>query len=224
MAESSLAVPGNGAYVFGDLWHTIINPPQRHRGLGQPLLRGSWRNRPLSAGWFMGAAFGDELLEGRVDQDEGYVGGYRFGWDWHHYWGTETRFAIGSMELSSPARSNRWGNDILFWDVEWLYYPWGDSRWRPYLMAGVGLLNVDFDDENGLRIDKTVFAAPLGLGVKYRWSPRIALRMELADQITSHGPAGLQSQHNLQLTFGMDLRFGGPRKSYWPYNLSTSIW
>ena len=220
----------------------------RHRGIGQPLLRESWRYRPLSAGWFMGAMQGSPLIDDWVEQKEGFFAGYRLGWDYDHYWGCEMRLAFGSVALDDSQRAKdaqaaaddargipaddpirnrfdaRRDSNVVLWDLDLLYYPWGDAAWRPYLMAGLGTARIDFVDRLSVVLDKTVFALPLACGLKYRWNDRLALRLELADNIAFGGSSGLNTLHNLSLTAGVEIRFGGTRKAYWPWNPGRHYW
>lgn len=227
-APDVIVLPGNDletwcAPLFS-IWR-ILRPPARYRGPGEPLLRSSWQNRPLSASWFMGAIWGDELIDRRVRQGEGFIGGYQLGWDFDEYFGAETRFVFGSMEIHNEyGAQGRRGNDILVWDVDLLYYPWGDARWRPYLLFGLGIFQVDFDDDLNERVMRNVLSLPLGVGLKYRWNQRIALRLEVLDNMALGGGSQLDDMHNVSLTGGMELRFGGRRPSYWPWNPSNRIW
>jgi len=79
------------------LLHSDFAP--RHIGKGHPLEGTSWLNRPRYAGWFMGTMFGDEIITDRVDQNSDFYGGYRLGWDWDHYWGSEARLGFAELNL-----------------------------------------------------------------------------------------------------------------------------
>ena len=144
--------------------------PDRYRyvGLGEPLEGASWRNRPYAAGWFAGIVDGVPLT-GEVDEHQGFFGGYRFGWDYDHYYGLETRIGGAAIGLSDPsgAVGNRTA-DLLVWDVNWVYYPWGDSRWRPFASFGLGIVNVDFTDQLNRRFVELLLivlvARPVGVG------------------------------------------------------------
>ena len=195
-----------------------------HRGLGDPLRGTSWLNRPLHAGWFAGEIDGDELIDGRVRQRIGFFGGYRFGVDYHHYWGWETRLGGAALRLDDPREitSDR-TSDLLVWDVSLLYYPWGDARLRPYATIGAGMINFDFLDDQSNRFDELLFELPIGFGIKYRVHEWLILRGEMLDNI-AFGSAGIETMHNPSLTAGVEVRFGGVRKSYWPWNPSRYIW
>jgi hypothetical protein len=224
----------------------LAPPTGRSRGLGEPLVGESWRYRPFSAGWFMGIVQGTPLIDDWVAEDQGYFGGYRLGWDYDHYWGCEMRFAWGTAALSDSQRAKEAQieaddeaglapddpfrrrfdrhRDATFglWDFSFLYYPWGDATWRPYLMAGLGTSNIRFVDRLSRSYDETALGIPLALGCKYRHSDRIALRVELADNLAF--PSGMNVVHHLTLSGGLELRFGGSRVAYWPWNPGRHYW
>jgi hypothetical protein len=214
-------------------------PPGRHRGLGHPLTCESWRFRPCSAGWFIGLQGGGSLIDDWVGGKHGFFGGYRLGWDYDHYWGCEMRFSFGTVALCDSQRAKdaagiaeddplrdrfrrRRDATLAFWDVDLLYYPWGDAAWRPYLMLGLGTARTEFVDRLSIRYRETVFAMPLALGLKYRLSSCTALRLELADNI-AFGDSFNTVQY-LSLTAGMEIRFGGSRVAYWPWNPGRHYW
>jgi len=235
-----------GGRVGGRLGGLFGPPADRHRGVGQPLVGESWRYRPLSAGWFMGMAWGGPLVDDWVSGNQGFFGGYRLGWDYDHYWGLEMRAAFGNVALYDSQRAKdaqRAADDQKgiapddpfrnrfeprrdatagFWDVSLLYYPWGDATWRPYLMAGLGTASVDFIDRLSTRYHETVFAMPVAIGVKYRHSPWMALRLELADNL-AFGDT-FDTAHFVSLTGGVEVRFGGSRVAYWPWHPGRHYW
>ena len=225
-----------------------LRPPGRHRGLGQPLLRESWRYRPFGIGWFMGSMSGSTLIEDWTGQKTGYFGGYRLGWDFDHYWGCEMRLGFASVPMwdsqrakeaeqaaydaeglgEDDERRNRYNRrrdtDVNVWDVSLLYYPWGDAAWRPYAMVGLGTSRIRFEDRLAQHWSKQVFGMPLGLGLKYRYNDVLALRFEVADNIIFGGSGGFETLHNLSVTAGVEVRFGGTRTAYWPWNPSRHYW
>ena len=107
--------------------------------------------------------------------------------------------------------------DVFIWDLNWIYYPTGDTRWRPYLTAGFGLLDADYDDLT-TKYHDTALAFPWGVGFKYRHSTRVALRFDVLDHLTfATGPQNMM--HNITVSAGFESRFGGgSRKNYWPWN------
>ncbi len=207
-----------------------------YRELGGPLQGESWRYRPYSVGLFVGVVQGDTLIDDWVSQRQGLFGGCRFGWDHSLHWGTEMRFAFAEMPVydsqravaaqvaaGSPAYENR-NSDMFWWDVSMLYFPWGETRWRPYLRWGLGTAHVSFSDRLENKWDQIVIAMPLAMGFKYRYSERLALRFELADNMSFAGGGGFNTLHNFSVTGGFEVRFGGARKAYWPWNPSRHYW
>jgi hypothetical protein len=198
----------------------------RHRLAGQPLVRESWLNRPWHIGAFVGGQTLSDPISGLVHGGEGFLMGFRFGWDAGHFFGGETRIAFGGASLEDP---NGFGEldsaNLFFWDVACLYYPWGDTRWRPYVRLGLGLADYDFMDGQNRRVHDTLFDFPVGIGLKYRHSPQMAFRIELLDNIST-GSGVQDGTHNISLTAGAELHFGsgGARKGYWPWNPSRGWW
>jgi hypothetical protein len=214
--------------------------------VGQPLLRESWRFRPFSAGWFLGGLHGGSLIDDWVGGEHGFFGGYRLAWDYDDYWGLEMRFSFGTVGLSDSQRAmeaqqaaddalglddddpfrtrfdRRRDATIGLWDIDLLYYPWGDAVWRPYLLLGVGTARTAFTDRLSTRHRETVFGMPLALGLKYRLSRCTAVRLELADNIVFGNR--LNTVSYLSLTAGMEIRFGGSRVAYWPWNPGRHYW
>jgi hypothetical protein len=225
---------------IGGLLSSIFDPPERHRGVGHPLQQESWLYRPFSAGWFMGMVQGGPLVDDWLGQQRGFVGGYRFGWDQDYYWGGEMRFAFASIRVYDSPRAiaaqhesdpghqwmfeHRRDSALFQWDLCVLHYPWGDAQWRPYLLAGVGTARIRFTDRLLRRCDETVFAMPLAVGLKYRCNEWLALRFECADNIAFGGGSGFETVHNVSVTGGAEVRFGGTRKAYWPWNPGRHYW
>jgi hypothetical protein len=218
----------------------------RHQGVGRPLDRESWRYRPFSAGWMMGMVEGSPLIGDWVGQGAGFFGGYRFGWDFDHYWGCETRFAFGSVELFDSDRAKqaqqtadallnlsadnpylsrfdqRRDGELSLWDVSFLYYPWGDAAWRPYWLMGLGTVNVRFMDRLSRHFSTTKLGMPIAWGMKYRANDWLVFRFEVADNMAFGG--GVNTLHNLSVTGGLEVRFGGTRTVYWPYTPGRHYW
>lgn len=230
----------------------LFSPPSgRYRGPGHPLQRESWLYRPFSAGWFMGMMQGGMLMDDWLGMQRGFFGGYRLGWDHDYYWGGEMRFAFGSVELFDTAAAKQaqreadlaaghdpddphdaWAHrfeqrrdaDMFQWDVSVIHYPWGDSQWRPYLMAGLGAAQIGFTDRLSRRHHDVVFATVLAAGLKYRYNDWLALRLDCADNVLFGNGSGFQTVHNLSATAGVEVRFGGARKAYWPWNPGRHYW
>lgn len=206
--------------------HADPNDPARHVGLGHPLVGTSWRNRPFHVGWLFGELIGDQLIDERVDQDVSTYGGYRLGWDFDHYWGTEIRFGFSYLDLSDTTpledAAVRTSRD-QFWDLNLMYYPWGDARWRPFVSVGVGAGNFYFKDETAELVRAKVVTFPLSAGFKYYRHNWLAWRVSVTDQ-WSLGAQGVDSMHNIALTAGVEVHFGGSRVGYFPYRSGLHLW
>jgi len=238
----------DGPDVFAEIYAPSVQQTLgRCRHLGRPLQRESWLYRPLSAGWFMGMVQGSPLIDDWVGEKRGFFGGYRLGWDENHYWGGEMRFAFGSVELRDSQRAKdaqlaadmaaghqagdpwlqrfdgRRDADLFLWDLDVLYYPWGETQWRPYLLLGVGTTRIRFIDRLSVRYDKVMFAMPLAIGLKYRCNDWLAVRFEVADNM-AFGGGRLETLHHLSITGGAEVRFGGSRRAYWPWNPGRHYW
>lgn len=192
---------------------------------GPPLVGQPWQFRPYSFGMFFGGLSGSPLVDGWVEQGSGFIAGYRAAMDWDCYWGLQTRVAFGSSELNDPLADglqNDRTSDLVLWDIGLVIYPWGDTNFRPYLLAGVGAARIDFTDRLDVRWADTVFEVPLGVGVKYRWCDRLALRIDVTDNVVIGGQ--FDTIHDLSFTGGVEVLFGGPRVAYWPWNPGRHYW
>jgi len=204
--------------------HSDPNDPYRHTGLGEPLIGTSWRNRPYYFGLFVGGIFNDDLVDQEVLQNNAVFLGMRLGWDFDHYWALEGRYAFARAEALTGA-----GVPIAesardyYGDVSLLYYPWGDSCWRPYFSMGVGLANFRFVDNNGFFINDSAFGLPIGIGLKNYTSRWCTLRLDLVDNI-AFGTNQVSSMHNFSVMAGVEFRFGGRSPSYFPWHGSTVYW
>ncbi len=204
--------------------HDNPNDPARHTGWGDPLTGTSWLNRPWYWGVFIGGMLADDLVAGHVEADSAPILGMRLGHDFDHFWGWESRYAYARTELFTGAGVPivEPGRDY-FVDVALLYYPWGDSAWRPYLLAGVGFANFRYVNDLGRAIDDTALTIPLGFGLKRYYSPWFTLRFDAVDNWSLSG-GHLDSMHNFSLMAGVEFRFGGRRPSYFPWHGNTSYW
>ncbi len=196
----------------------------RHIGRGLPLEGTSWRNRPYHVDWFSGPLLGDDLISGRVGQDNELFGGFRIGWDFDYYWGLEARFGWSdpNIQFATPQLEAENGSYFVS-DIDLVYYPWGDSKIRPYMLLGAGMARVNFVDETTRNFNATLFTTPIGGGVQFRQSKWLVWRLEVLDNL-SYGADGVNTMHNVSLSAGMELRFGAHPASYWPWQSNRSIW
>jgi hypothetical protein len=196
----------------------------RHVGLGKPLVGTSWLNRPIYVGLDIGPYWMTHRIEDSVGRDTDIFGGLILGCDWDYYWGSELRFEWATPELiNSEARDADRADGLFEWNANLLYYPWGDSTFRPYWRWGIGTAHFDFPDDDGHRRDETLLTFPLGIGMKYPLLRWLAARAEFTDHL-SVGDDGLPTMHNLTLTLGLECRYGVHPRSYWPWNPSRHIW
>lgn len=219
---------GHHAHPPREPWfaHDDPNDVARHTGWGDPLTGTSWLNRPWYVGVFVGGMLADDLIDNRVESDSSPMLGMRIGNDFDHFWGWEARYMFTRVEtftgagvpIAEPARE-------YFVDVALLHYPWGDSRWRPYLLAGLGFQNVRYyNDANPTQfIDDTALTMPLGLGLKIYNSPWFTIRFDATNNLT-FGGGHLDAGHNFSLAMGVEYRFGGKRPSYFPWSGNSSYW
>ena len=188
--------------------------PYRHVGKGNPLEGTSWRNRPFHVGWLFGGIYGDNLVDQELQQTNDFFGGYRVGWDFDHYWGTELRLAWARLDvldresaMSLPAARN------VFYDASLAYYPWGDAQWRPFASVGIGWADFSYVDVNNRLQHDQSFTMPLSLGVKYYWRKWMSLRAAVVDNIAFSSDR-VDTMHSLSMTLGIEHRIGPPRRIY----------
>lgn len=190
---------------------------------------------PFSFGLFVGMFTGTTLIDDWVAQKDGYLAGARLGWDCDDYWGLEARYGTGSILLWDSPRAtgdpkvyqlthNDRNSELTLWDLTFLYYPWGEGRWRPYVMTGAGMAVLRFNDAHGADYSKTIMNMPLAAGLKYHCTERLALRLELCDDIIFSGVDGINTVHDFSITGSMELHFGGARRMYWPWEPSGRVW
>jgi hypothetical protein len=213
-------VPGEELYGMPRVFET--NAYGRFSGRGEPLTAGSWLNRPYYVGGFIGGLGGDTLVEDEIKANGGFFWGGNIGWDYDPYWGLEMRLAFSSQGLDYLTNyfiDNQY-NDLILWDTSFIYYPWGDARWRPYFKLGFGFADFDYVDAIGFRRSEMVYEMPFGIGLKYRVNQYWVWRFDATDNLIFGGNAGMATQNQFSLACGLEYRFGGRRQSYWPWNPS----
>ncbi len=196
----------------------------RNVGLGHPMVGTSWLNRPYYVGGELGNLWLTESVEPSVSDDVDAFGGVFFGCDWDHYWGSEFALLRATPELiNSAAPDADRGDRLMIWSANLMYYPWGDSWFRPYWRWGIGATELDYPTDTGFRRDETLWTFPIGMGVKYPFRRWLAGRAELTDH-WAWGNDGIATQHNISLTLGLEWHFGAHPRSYWPWHPSRHIW
>lgn len=191
----------------------------RYMGFGEPLVGTSWQNRPFHVDFFAGDMIGDDAIDGVIGQEAGFFTGGRIGWDYDYYWGVETRLGLSWMSLFDRQNpTNNIGNgNIIVWDMSLLYYPWGDSRWRPFVLLGTGIQQLDSYGSSPAVYSGTLFELPFGGGLKYRFNEWLIFRVDVIDNL-AFGTGSLDTMHNVSFSGGVEYHFGGHRRTYWPWN------
>jgi hypothetical protein len=188
-----------------------------------PLQYSSWLNRPYHVDWFAGPLLSDNPASGRVSQSNELFGGLRAGWDFDYYWGAHWRFGWSDPELFVDGTSDVFSGSYFVTDVDLVYYPWGDTRVRPYFQVGMGMTQIGTVREDGSGQEATLLGMPFGAGLQFRQTPWLAWRLELVDNL-AFGADGVDTMNNVAFTAGMDLRLGARPSSYWPWRSSRRIW
>lgn len=168
-----------------------------------PEPNGNWSNEPIHFDTFLG------FIDDRTAENTGVLGGFRFGWDYDVYWGVETRLAFTSLQEDT--------GPVVIWDESLLYYPWGDSRVRPYLTLGLGITECKIVEPGDWHNRENLVDMPFGFGFKYRIHEWLALRFDFLDNL-AFGSNHLGTMNNLSFTTGFEWRFGGYHYNYWPWN------
>lgn len=236
---------GSGSYAPSRFFR---RSQQRYLGPGGPLIQESWSFRPFSLAGVFGLVQGSPLIDDWIRENQGVLGGVQFGWDTSPYWGFETRLSWAKVEVIDTDRAiaaqiakddaaglspndpfrhrfdGRRYNRVFFWDAHALYYPWGDSAFRPYVMVGLGATAMSFIDRTDVSYKDTLFTLPFGLGIKYRMNDFLAARIEAADFMGFGGGQTLELIHNVNVIGGLEVRFGGSRRAYWPWNPGRHYW
>ena len=196
---------------------------ERYIGLGDPLTNTSWLNRPWSAGAFIGIQSHDHLISNDLAQTTSAIGGMRLGLDFDYYWGLELRYGYSNPKIFEPGTPYDLGTSHNYYvDLALMYYPWGDSRWRPYFSAGLGSATYRFAHEN-VSVSDSAFHVPLGIGLKYFYAPWLTLRFD-AEYALAFGNESTDFQNEFMLGLGAEMRFGGRRTNYFPWGGNGAQW
>ncbi len=186
-----------------------------------PIISETWMQRPISAGMFTGILWGDVAIGDNVHLDSGLITGGRFGWDWNDHLAWEGRLAFATVDVSYPGTDlpGRDADAILF-DVQLQLSPFSTPRFKPFFSLGAGLGFFDLMDHRQVVITETVFTLPFGLGIKYRYDDWVVFRLDVTDNVAlGERASGLRNMHNISVVGGLEIRFGGYRRDYWPWNL-----
>lgn len=161
----------------------------------------------------------DEPIHDQIHNGRGNLFGVRLGWDFAPQWGMETRLGYlrsAMVDTAHPLMPSH--ENFLFWDESLLLYLRGDVRCRPFLLCGIGLVDVGFIDDQGVRWNQTLLTMPFGAGLKFRISDHNAARFEVLDNVVfgnGHGGNSLP-MHDVAVSFAYERRFGHPHRTYFP--------
>ena len=212
--------PTGGAFAPGEHEHLRPFDYMRHWGFHHsstegrfmeknvPLNFSSWLNRPFHLDWFAGPLLSDSPNKNNnVKQTNALFGGLRFGWDFDYYWGTEWRFGWSDPEIFYEGSSLRQPGQYWVSDVNLIYYPWGDTRVRPFFIAGMGISQVGSIHNDGGPLEANLLGTPFGLGIQFQQTPWLAWRAEIMDNL-AWGSEGISTTQNISFTAGMNIRYG----------------
>jgi hypothetical protein len=169
-----------------------------------------WLAYPVYLEKFAGAFLADEPIEHRLHHGIGFMAGLRTGWDYAEHWGVESRVAFARTQLGGPSLPTEAHENFVIWDAMWLYYPWANTTWRPFLLAGPGLTFVSFIDEHSTRLNQTFFHIPLGFGIKHRFGNQHAFRFDVVDNLLFDQIYPRQVLNQFSFVGGFEWRFGDP--------------
>lgn len=188
-----------------------------------PMTYSSWLNRPYHVDWFAGPLLSDDPAAGRVSQSNEILAGLRFGWDFDYYWGLQWRFGWADPSILQDGATESTGGTYMVGDFDLVYYPWGDTKVRPYFQLGLGGTQVATITEDGGGREAWLMSMPFGLGVEFPQTRWLAWRLEIIDNL-AFGADGIDTMHNVSFTAGMEYRFGARPTSYWPWRSSRVSW
>lgn len=205
-----------------DLRHSSTHG--RAMGPGTPLRGTSWLNRPYWLSLDGGALLMADRPAANVRSNNDLLGAIGLGWDWDHYWGSQVRVAWSTPELLNTLQTGVESDDnLLITDLSILYYPWGDSRMRPYWRVGVGLTDVEYTNDLGRTQHDMLMTIPFGVGLKYQLRRHLTWRLEFMDNLAL-GQNETSTMNNFSITAGLEWRFGGRPDSHWGWSHRGGAW
>ena len=172
----------------------------------------------------------------------GFSGGWRIGWDVDPSWGGEMRFAFGSLPLYDSYRAeqaliamdnanglapddpqrHRFDHrnaEMFQWDVQHPLLSLAADAPAALPARRHRHVRREFHRPPGQGYNVNCLSLPLGIGMKYLCDENFALRLDLLEDIAISNEH-LETQFNFSVTAGLEMRFGGSRKIYWPFDLS----
>jgi|GEM_PF-4183756 len=207
----------------------------------------NWRARPFSVGIMATVNFGSMLEENWISMTQGAGGILFLNWDASPHWGFATRFSFASIGLSDAPRaktarynaaiaggmdeyaaqkhmeSSRAGHWYQ-WDILAFWYPFGDTRVRPFLGVGLGAAQINYTDAIDVRTNNTAGVIPLMLGLRTRVNDWLAFHLEVGNNFSFGAGRTGRVISNTYIAAGIEFRFGGQRTMYWPYDSGVRRW
>ena len=156
-------------------------------------------NVPIEKHFEIGAPQSDVIIRGTQDFSPGGQGGVRIGYDGARFWGMDYAYSYGinATKLSTQFGSFSFRNQFHQASSNVLFYPWSLDHKHvfPYLTAGMGATFVVLNQKTinealtspfsiGPLKSETVFAFNAGVGVRFRLSRRIGIRLDERDYIS----------------------------------------
>jgi hypothetical protein len=218
------------AGAFEEVPHqALLGPPPQPSSLWERWRQQRLEHRRRPASWFRYRFYfekftslirTDEPVHDQIHDGRGNLFGGRLGWDFAPRWGVETRLGYLRSTMTGANSLLPPHENFLFWDTSALFYLRGDERWRPFLLCGLGMVDVGFIDNQGVRWNQILLTMPFGAGFKYRISDHNALRFEVLDNLVfgnGHG-GNSRAMSDMAVGFAFERRFGKPHKTYFPKN------
>lgn len=217
------------ATAFEELPHEALGPPAplpssfwerwRLNRLSRRQRPASWFRYPIYFEKFTSLIRTDEPVHDQIHDGRGNLFGGRLGWDFSPWMGVETRVGYLRTSMTDAVRPLLPPHEnFFFWDTSALFYLRGDVRWRPFVLIGLGAVDVGFIDNQSVLWNQILLTMPFGVGFKYRISDHNALRFEVLDNLVfGNGQGGnSRAMSDLAVGFAYERRFGRPHKVYFP--------
>lgn len=156
-------------------------------------------NVPFDKDFEIGLPQSEVIIHGTHKFSPGPQGGVRLGIDGARYWGQDYAYSYGenTTKLATPFGSFSFKNKFHQASSNLLFYPWSLGRKRvfPYITAGVGATFVVLKQNTitealspqtgiGPLKGEIIFAFNTGLGVRFRLSERVGIRIDGRDYMS----------------------------------------
>jgi OOP family OmpA-OmpF porin len=152
---------------------------------------GSFNITPF-VGWYM--------YEGDQPLDDAFSAGLALGYNFTERWGIE---AAGSWIWTDSTRPNVGDTESYYYRLDALYHFNPEGKFVPYVVAGVGAINIDpYHGDN----DTDTFV-DYGAGIKYFFHPNVAFRADMRGVYAFGDP-----EHNATATVGLTFQLGGKKE------------